>query len=375
MRALVDFNGLGAVLYKEVRHILRDPATLVLAIAMPIMQLLLFGYAINTRVEHIASAYYDGDRGRLSYRLLSALQASRAFDMRYREPSRKALKEAIVAGKAHVAFDIPENFTADIELGRPAQLQVLIDGSDSAIAQQAYGDARQIGIAMSNELRNASPNAGAPAVDVRTRMLFNPSLRSANFLVPGLIGLIMQNITMILTALSIVGERERGTLDQLLVTPIGSTALMLGKIAPYGVVGFVDFVLVLAAMRIVFMVPIAGNVALLLLLGAGFLLAALGMGLLISTFAKSQIQAMLLSVFFLLPSVLLSGMLFEVGLMPPVMQAVSYALPLTYFLEILRGIIVRGAGLTELWVPAVATLGFGFAVLAIASIRFARTTM
>ncbi len=372
MRALFDLHGLDAVIYKEIRHVVRDPATLVLAIAMPLMQLLLFGYAINMRVEHIRSAYYNEDRGRLSEQLLDGLRASRGFDLVLATSSRASLMEALVAGKVHVGFDIPEDFSADILLGRPSSVQVLIDGSDSAIAQSAYGSAAQIGAAISQRLH---ANGVAPvAVDVRPRMLFNPTLRSANFLVPGLIGLVMQNITILLTALAVVGERERGTLDQILVTPVGTTALMLGKLIPYAAVGFLDFLLVLATMHWVFGVPIAGNLILLLILGAGFLMTALGLGLLISTVARSQLQAMLMAVFILLPSVLLSGLLFERELMPAPVQPVAYAIPLTYFVEILRGIIVRGAGLADLWVPATATIVFGVVVLGLASIRFARTT-
>ena len=372
MRSLFDLHGFGAVFYKEVRHVVRDPATLVLAILMPLLQLLLFGYAINLRVEHIRSAYYLEDRGLLADQLLDGLRASREFDLIRRVDSRAALRQAIVAGDVHVGFDIPENFSADVARGKPVAVQVLIDGSDSAIAQDAYGAAAQLGVELSTRFVGS---AGiVPIVEMRPRMLFNPSLRSANFLVPGLVGLVMQNITVILTALSIVGERQRGTLDQILVTPVGSTALMLGKLIPYGILGFVDLILVLIAMHWVFSVPIVGNVGLLLILGACFLLTALGLGLLVSTFARSELQALLMSVFLLLPSVLLSGMLFERELMPPVMQAVSYALPLTYFLQILRGIIMRGAGLGDLWVPALATILFGVVVLGLASLRFARTT-
>jgi ABC-2 type transport system permease protein len=363
---------LNAVFYKEIRHVVRDPATLALAIAMPLMQLLLFGYAINMKVEHIRSAYYSEDRGRLAEQVIDQLKASRGFDVVSVAPSRDALMQEIVAGKVHVGFAFPEDFSADVLRGKPSTMQVLIDGSDSSIAQSAYSSAAQIGSAISSRLR--AVKGVPPLIDVRPRMLFNPTLRSANFLVPGLIGLVMQNITIMLTALAIVGERERGTLDQILVTPIGTTALMFGKLVPYGIVGFLDFLLVLAAMHWVFAVPIAGNLLLLLLLGSGFLATALGLGLLISTFARSQMQAMLMAIFILLPSVLLSGMLFERELMPAPIQPVSYALPLTYFLEILRGIIVRGAGLSDLWFPALATVGFGIVVLGLASIRFARTT-
>ncbi|MDQ2664002.1 MAG: ABC transporter permease [Candidatus Eremiobacteraeota bacterium] len=261
---------------------------------------------------------------------------------------------------------MPPNFTAHVQARHPIAVQALIDGSDSIIAQPAYSAATAIGATFTGVLPTF--------VDVRPRVLFNPGLRSANFLVPGLIGVIMQLITMFLTALSIVGERERGTLDQLLVTPIGALGLMLGKITPYAVIGFLDFLLVLGGMRFVFDVPIAGNLALLLTLSLGFLLAALGLGLLVSSVAQTQVQAMLGVFALTLPSILLSGFFFETYLMPPVMQWLSYGIPLTYFLQIIRGIILRGAGLPELWPSVVSMFALGIALLVLASARFARRT-
>ena len=362
-----DLRGYGAVLYKELRHVVRDRATLILAVALPIVQVTLFGYAINTKVEHVATVVLNEDLGPASVAFVDALRASRTFEVRRQAASRAALMNEIVSGRARVAFDIPPNFTADLRSGHRAQFQALIDGSDSTIAQPAYAAATQIGIAVAG--------ASASAIDVRPRVLFNPGLRSANFLVPGLIGVIMQLITMFLTALSIVGERERGTLDQLLVTPVGALGLMLGKIAPYGAIGFLDFLLVLAAMRWIFDVPIAGNVALLLALSAGFLIAALGLGLLVSSVARTQVQAMLGVFALTLPSILLSGFFFERPLMPPIMQWLGNLIPLTYFLEILRGIILRGAGMADLWPSVTAMLGLGFALIVVAGIRFARTAV
>jgi ABC-2 type transport system permease protein len=286
--------------------------------------------------------------------------------------SPEALRQAIVAGTAHVGFDIPQNFSADVLRHKPASVQVLVDGAQSNIAQTAAAAAAQIGTAMAVSL-NTRVAARQP-IDVRPMILFNPSLRSPNFLVPGLIGLVLQNITMVLMALSVVAERTRGTLDQVLVTPIGTTALLLGKIIPYSIVGFLDFALVLVMMTTIFHVPVAGNLGVLLVLGAGFLMTSLGLGLLVSTYAQSQIQALLMTAFFIIPSALLSGMFFQVELMPPVMQVVAYTLPLTYFLEVLRGIIVRGATIGDLWLPAVATIAFGLLALGLASLRFARTS-
>ncbi len=371
MRQPFDTRGFSAVLYKEVLHVVRDRATLALALFLPILQLLLFGYAINTRVEHIPTAYYDEDRGALAIRALDSLRTSQQFDLVRRASSRQELEKLIVAGKIHVAVDIPPNFTADVLAGRQGQIQVLIDGSDSSIAQQAYGASGLIGQALSLELH---PQASATIIDVRPRMLFNPDLRSANFLVPGLIGLIMQLITIFLMALSIVGERERGTLDQLLVTPIGSTGLMLGKIVPYVAIGFIDFLLVLLAMVFIFKVPIAGSVLLLLALGVCFLMSALGLGLLVSTIAQTQLQAILMTFALTGPSILLSGFFFERELMPTVMQWIGLFIPMTYFLEILRGIILRGAGLDALWPQVLAMSALGLALILVSSIRFARTT-
>lgn len=373
MRHAFDLYGFGAVLYKEFIHVTHDRITLILALVLPTIQLLIFGYAINTRVEHIGTAYFDEDRGPAAVQVLDTLHASQEFDLVRVASSRAELNELIVADRVKVAIDIPPGFSAAVRAGRPAQIQVLIDGSDSSVAQEAYSASALIGAALSQSL---APDAhvSAQLVDVRPRMLFNPSLRSANFLVPGLIGVIMQIITIFLTSLSIVGERERGTLDQLLVTPIGTTGLMLGKIVPYAAIGFVDFLLVFAAMRWVFGVPIAGSTPLLLVLAVGFLLAALGLGLLVSSVARTQLQAMLMTMGITLPSILLSGFFFERDSMPLVMQWIGYAIPLTYFLEILRGIILRGAGLVELWPSVVTMLVLGFGLIVVASVRFARTT-
>jgi len=370
LRAPFDVHGLGAVIYKEARHIMREPTTLGLILAMPLMQLLIYGYDINLHVEHVRTVYYSEDRGRVAGDFLAALEASQSFDIVGRAGSPQALRQAIVAGKAHVGFDIPATFSADVLRAKPSAVQVLIDGADSNTAQAAYAAAMQVGAAFGLRLHEL---AESPAVDIRPRMLFNPSLRTTNFLVPGLIGLVMQNSTIVLTALSIVNERLAGTLDQMRVTPIGSAAIVLGKLIPYAIVGFLDLLLVLFAMRGVFLIPIAGSVTLLLILGTGFLMTMLGIGLLISTIARSQMQAMLITAFFILPSVLLSGMFFDIDLEPAPMRAISYLLPTTYFLELLRAIIVRGATLGDLWVPATVTLAFGIGMLGIASVRFAAT--
>jgi ABC-2 type transport system permease protein len=370
MNSAWNLSGFGAIFYKELRQILRSPLTLALAIGIPLIQMLLLGYAIQTTVEHVPAAVYRGDRGTAALAFIDAVVASHTFDVVEYVNSRKALRQAIVSGKARVGFDIPENFTADLIAGHHPSIGALIDGSDSAIAQVAYGSA----VALAGVPLRAVALAPKFALEVRPYVMFNPAMRSANFFVPGLIGLIMQNITVMLTSLAIVGERERGTLEQLLVTPIGSAGLMLGKLFPYGVIAAIQFSIVVLAMRFIFAVPVAGNVLLLFGLSAIFIMTALGLGLLISTFAQTQVQAQLMTIFLLLPSVLLSGAVFERSLMPWLMQLVGYFIPLTYYIDILRGIILRGAGVSDLWRSILLMTGYGAAVFALASIRFARTT-
>ncbi len=370
MRELFDFSGMSAVVYKELRQILRSPVTLALAIGVPLVQLLLLGYAINTTVEHVPAAVYREDRGPAAQAFIDSLNGSRTFDVVIDVPNRKGLIDAIVSGKVRAAFDIPQNFTADVLAGRRPAVGAFIDGSDSAIAQVAYGAAVALG---GIPLRDLTPST-VPPFEVRPVVLFNPAMRSANFFVPGLIGLVMQNITIMLTALAIVGERERGTLDQLLVTPIGTAGLMLGKLIPYVLVAGVQFAVVMLCMRCIFAVPIAGSVPLLALLSVAFLLVSLGLGLLISTLAQTQIQAQLMAIFILLPSVLVSGAVFERSLMPEPMQIFAFAIPLTYYIEILSGIIIRGAGVAQLWPSILPMTAYGVLIFVMASVRFARST-
>lgn len=347
----------------------RDPATVVISIAIPFLQLLLFGYAANLHVEHVSTVLFDEDRGVVAQRFIDALRASTSFDIHRVVFSHDAVRATIVHGDAHVGIEIPPDFSARAIRRRQAPVQVLIDGSDSTIGTAALASAAQVGLAFDRSLQ-AAPST--PIVDIRPRMLFNPSLRSPNFFIPGLVALIMQNITLFLTALSIVGERERSTLDQLLMAPIGAGALIIGKLLPYALIGIADICLILLGMHFVFVVPIAGSVPLLLALSFGFLMASLGMGLFISTIATSQMQAMMLAVGVLLPSIMLSGVFFERELMPPFLQAVGAVIPLTYYLEIVRGIVLRATTLADLWRQTAWMLGLGVTILILACVRFTR---
>jgi ABC transporter DrrB family efflux protein len=365
-------RGFWGTIYKEFIHLRRDPATLVLTLAIPMLQIILFGFAINTDVKNIPTIVYDMDQRRASRELLDAYRNTDYFRIVGEVHSDRELNDAIVAGRAKVGIKIPSDFSQKIFSQRQATVLVLVDGSDSSIAMNALNVANAVGLRTSlNRLVGTSPG-GAPAVlvEVRPKMLFNPDIKSANFIIPGLIGIIMQNITILLTAFAIVRERERGTLEQLMVTPIQPLALMLGKLIPYGVVGFVETCLVLTLMRWAFGVPIHGSLILLLAFSFLFLLPSLGLGLFISTVATNHAQAYQMGFFIIMPSILLSGFMFPRESMPAIMYYLGYLLPVTYFLDILRGVILRGAGFAHLWPDAAALIAFGIVILIVSALRF-----
>jgi len=365
-------RGFLAALYKEFIHIRRDPATLVLTLAIPLLQITLFGYAINTDVKNIPTVVYDMDQRRAGREMIAAYRNTDYFRIVGEVHSDRELNDAIVAGRAKVGIKIPSDFSQRLFDDRQATVLVLVDGSDSSIAMNALNVANAVGLRTSLN-RLGAATAGGPLaipVEVRPKMLFNPDLKSANFIIPGLIGIIMQNITILLTAFAIVRERERGTLEQLMVTPIQPLALMLGKLIPYGIIGFFETAMVLLLMRWVFGVPIHGSLPLLLGFSFLFLLPSLGIGLFISTVATNQSQAYQMAFFIIMPSILLSGFMFPRDSMPPVMYYAGYLLPVTYFLDILRGVILRGAGFTHLWVNAVVLVAFGAVILVVSALRF-----
>lgn len=365
-------RGFLGTLYKEFIHLRRDPTTLVLTLAIPLMQILLFGYAINTDVKNIATVVYDMDQRRAGRELIAAYRNTDYFRIVGEAHSDHELNDAIVAGRAKVGIKIPSDFSDHLFTDRQATVLVLVDGSDSSIAMNALNVANAVGLRTSLDRLVGTSAAGAPAipVEIRPKMLFNPDLKSANFIIPGLIGIIMQNITVLLTAFSIVRERERGTLEQLLVTPIQPLALMLGKLIPYGIVGFFETCMVIVLMRAVFRVPIHGSLILLLFLSFLFLLPSLGLGLFISTLATNQAQSYQMAFFFIMPSILLSGFMFPRESMPTIMYYLGFLLPVTYFLDILRGVILRGAGFEHLWSDALALVAFGVVILGLSALRF-----
>ncbi len=368
------FRGMRSIIYKEVIHIFRDPRTFLLMLFLPSVQLTIFGYAIDLDVKDIPTVVYNLDGREPSRDLLNTFANSGYFALDYTAFSDEELVNTIVRGHAKVALKIPPHYTDDLLRDRPTSIQVLIDGSDSTVAMQALNVSNAIALRESMDIAAETLNGPEEApVEMRSRMLFNPDMRTANFMVPGLVGVVLQTITMLLTSFAIVREKENGTLEQLMVTPVSRLGLMIGKLVPYCVIGIAEVVFLLTIMRFLFQVPITGSLLLLAVFSMIFIFTVLGFGLLISTFADNQIQALQYSFVILLPSVLLSGFMFPLENMPYAVYLIGRIVPVTYFIEILRGIILRGAGLSELWTQGLVLAGMGLALLSVSTLRFRKT--
>lgn len=359
-RRRTSLNGLWAILVKEFVHIRRQPTTLFFMFVVPLIQTIIFGYAINTQIENIPTVIMDLDGRTQAKLLVEKFTNTRRFRIVDTTFDQLAFDRALRSGRAQVGVIVPPNFGEQLLHGEQAFVQVLIDGSDSQVASTAQNTAQLLGQSISIQLarskgnalqlapaRNAEGKATLP-IEVRTRLLYNPDLDSSHFFVPGLIGVILQLVTLFLTSFAVVRERELGTLEQLFVTPVGRTGLMLGKLVPYAIVGIVEVLIMLVAMIYLFGVPINGSIALLMWLSLLFTVCSLGLGLFISTIAKTQLEAFQLAFIIMLPSILLSGFVFPRTEMPLPIYWLSFALPATYFIEILRGIILRGAELADL---------------------------
>jgi len=379
-------RGLGAVVYKELRQLRRDPASLGLALAIPVIQLTIFGFAIDTEVRDIPLVVVDRAQVRESRALTRAFQATGTFRLVGHVASRDEALARMGASHARAVLVFPPDYGSrllaqralpaidvssvdvatarDVPLRR-ARVQVLVDGSDSNVANQARAAA--LGVA---ETRAPAPLSG---VEARVRFLYNPGGRSENFFVPGLAGIILQLVTMTLTASAIVRERERGTLEQLMVTPLPRLAVTLGKLLPPLLLAAAAAGLVLGLMVWLFDVPVRGSLTLLLALTVLFVFTSLALGLLVSTVARSQLQALMLTLLILLPSVLLSGFVFPRATMPTPIYELTFAIPATYFVEIMRGIVLRAAGARELGHMILPLAGIGVGVCALVAVRFRKT--
>jgi ABC-2 type transport system permease protein len=365
---------------KEVRHVLRDPRTLYLALAMPAVLLLLFGFGVSFDLEHMPIGFVDLDRSEVSRSLRARLAADDLFDDLFADV--EVLKDgadaehALVAGKVIMVVLIERGFAEDLSNGQRAQVQLLIDGSDNASAVQARNRAetavRTLGLSVNQ--RPALQLPGMAPLSARSFTRFNPEARSAVFLVPGITAYVLAIVAVLLTALTVAREWERGSMAQLFATPVGRLEIILGKLLPYLVLGALAVLLVTAVGGFVFDVPFRGSVLALTVLSLLFLVGMLGQGLLISVVTQNQMVAtQVATLSSMLPSLLLSGFVFPIENMPRVLQWITRVVPARYFVAALRGVLLRGNGLAELWSEALLLALFGTVMLSVAIARFKRT--
>ncbi|MEW6067124.1 MAG: ABC transporter permease [Nitrospirota bacterium] len=370
------------MIIKEFIQVLRDKRMKAIIFGVPIIQLLVFGYAVTTDVNQISTALYDLDRSFESRELAQRLESSGYFTIKYAPESSREIRELLDRGKVLCAIQINRGFSRDIKRGIPTEIQVLADGTDSNTAMVAMSYASRIiaKYAMDKgakkiEISTNPPHpplvkGGEGGLDVRTRAWYNPDLRSKNYNVPGVIALMIMLICLLLTSMAVVREREIGTMEQLMVTPLRPVELMLGKTIPFGIIGFFDMLLVTIIGTLWFNIPIKGSIYLLTVSTAIYLLSVLGIGLFISTISKTQQQALMATFLFFAPAVLLSGFMFPIENMPEIIQYGTYLNPLRYFLIIIRGIFLKGNGIDILWPQILALLLLGAVVITISSIRF-----
>ncbi len=356
---------LGAVALKELLQLRRDRLTLAMMAALPVLQLLLFGYAIDTDVRHIPTVVYDQDRSAFSRDLVQRLHATGYYDFVGSVSGYPEIERALRTGLARVALVVPAKAERESERGATVRLQLVVDGSDPQTVGSAINSAAGLVAARSADLAGRGP-----PVELEPTTWYNPEQKTAIYIVPGLVGVLLTMTMVMLTSMAIARERERGTLEQLIVSPLRSWELVLGKILPYVVIGYVQMTLVLLIGRLVFDVPIVGSLGLLYLLAALFIAANLALGLFFSTLARTQQQAMQMSFFFLLPNILLSGFMFPWDAMPEPARVISEALPNTHFLRIVRGIILKGATLEDLAVELYWMAGLFAVLVVLASLRF-----
>jgi len=372
----MNFVRVAAVARKEFLHVRRDPRSLGMAIAIPMLLLLLFGYALTLDVDNVPLAVWDQSGTPESRELVSRFAGSRYFAVRIRTDRYPEIERAIEAREATAALVVPRDFAARLAAGRAAPVQLLVDASDSNTATFALGYAEAVVRAYSREVvvRQAGlSGAGASAdpLEVRARVWFNEDRESKNYIVPGLIAVIMMVIAALLTSLTVAREWEQGTMEQLIATPVRPHELVLGKLVPYFALGMLDVVVAVGMGEFLFRVPLRGSVALLFALSAVFLVGALSMGMLISIMAKSQLLATQLAmVLTFLPSFLLSGFMYAIGNMPAPIRAATHVIPARYFVSILKGIYLKGVGLPVLAGEAALLSAFGAAVVLLATRKF-----
>ena len=367
---------LAHLIKKEFTQVRRDPAVLRLILIAPILQLVLFGYAASNDVRNVPVAICDEDNSADSRQLAEEIGQSRYFHLQPMARDSRALEGLLLRGKIQIGLYVPRDFHRTIERGQTAQVGMYVDGTDSnnATVAAAYltGVLRAHGVSLVERRARAAGLYGVslPGLQAQPRVWYNQDLKSVNFMVPGVFALILLVLTVNLASLAIVRERETGTLEQLLVTPLQARELLAGKTVPFALMAMFDAGIIFLLARGWFHVPFRGSMALLFGLALVFLLHTLGLGLVISALSRTQQEAQLISFMFMMPNVMLSGFMYPIENMPVVIQYMTYAIPLRYFLQIVRGIFLRGVGVEVLWPQILMLLGFGVATFAVGALAF-----
>lgn len=369
---------ISAIIYKEYLHISRDRIALIMLIVFPVFNLFLFGVAINLDIKHIPLVVYDQDWSEDSRELTESFIQSGYFDLKEHLFSEKQINTTVDRREAKVVLNIPPDFSQDIHKAKNTPVQLILDGSDNNTATITMGYSKTIIQKFSRQIlgelllnKGMAFPAQLPSVDLRPNIWYNPELKSSLFLIPGIIGIILMTITVIRTSITIVREKERGTMESLLVAPLRPLELMIGKIVPYIVIAFISLVLIIFISRFIFQVPFRGNLITLLGLSGIFIAASLGIGLYISNVAETAQTAWLMGFLSsILPALILSGFIFPIESMPYPVQLITYLFPIRYFLVILRGVILKGVDITILYKEALILLIFALVMITISTLRF-----
>lgn len=378
---------IAVIVRKEFLQMFRHPRMRLTLFLPPILQLIIFGYAVNMDIDHVRIAWMDGDRSPASRELLAGFTGSGRFHVKAFPESEDDVRRLLDAGEVQAVVRVLPGFASDLSRGRRTHVQLLLDGANSNSATLVASHATRIvgayavGAALDqNRVRLLARTSSTGVLSARSTLLtaqsrvwFNADLKSSNYFVPGVMGNILLVITVMLTALSVVREKELGTMEHLLVTPVRPMELMIGKVIPAAFVGLVDMLLITLGAMLIFHIPFRGSPALLAFCAGLFLLTSLGIGLFISTISRTQQQAVMSSFLFAAPTFMLSGFMFPIRNMPPLVQYLTYFNPLRYFLEIVRGIVLKGTGVEVLWPQMLALLVYGTCIMTLAAARFRRT--
>lgn len=355
---------------KEFIQVLRDKRLRFFIVVPPLVQLIVFGYVVTMDVNNVPTAVLDRDRSLASREIIRRFEASGYFTISRTVSEEGDIRRLLDGGDVLCALQIDRGFGKDLRRGRPAAIQVIMDGTDSNTATVALGYVNQIVATAQRELAAARGSIAALPVDVRIRAWYNPDLRSRNYNVPAVMATIITLVCLMLTSMSIVREREMGTIEQLMVSPLRPVELLIGKTVPFAAISFFDMVLVALFGVLWFGVPVKGSLVVLLAGTVLYLLSVLGIGLFISTFSKTQQQALMATILFYMPSILLSGFIFPIKNMPEVFQYATIVIPLRYFLVIIRGVFLKGIGFSVLWPQMAALFVLGAVVITFSALRF-----